>query len=365
MKRKIILIPILITIIATVTMSIIVIQKVNKKKIETIFPSYLDITKTITFDGNIYPKEEIEVKSFISGIVDEIYVDIGDNVIPDQKIAKVKIVPDPSDIESAESSLRLANISLIREEEHFKRGSVLYQKKVLTQSEFEDIVRSYNIIVEQQNLAQMRLNRLLNTPKENTNGHQNIVKATTSGTIIDIPIEKGSSVINRSSYGAGTTIATMVNLSSKKEMVFKARIAERDLYYVRDKQPILIIIKASKADTISAFITKIYPKGYFDQGITKYNIEVSLNLEKLNTKVYYGYSATAVLVAEKRNHVLAVNQRYIQFNKDTTFVQILNDNNEIIKRVVKTGISDDIYIEILSGISSTDKLVLSDNMVDQ
>lgn len=347
-----------VIIIATAVMSIIVLKESKVKNIDLAYPVYANIANTITFNGNIYPKEEIDIKSSVSGIVDTIYVSIGDAVEVGQPLARIKIVPDPIEIDAAQSSLRLANIALDREEKNYERESKLYKSKVIAKAEFDDAQKSYDMIVEQQRSAQTKLNRLLNFHPAESNNLQNIVASTTQGIIIDIPIEKGGSVVNRSSYGSGTSIATIANINFKKDMVFKARIAERDLYFIKEHQPVSIIIKAAKEDTINAIITKIYPKGFFDQGITKYNIEASINLEKVNTKIYYGYSATAEVVVEKHNHVITIDQKFLLFHQDTSLVEVLNGKNEIERRVVKTGISDGLSVEILKGLGIKDRLVI-------
>jgi HlyD family secretion protein len=358
MNKKIVYILTLVIIIATIVMSIIVLKGGDSKKIDFVYPTYSDIAHTITFNGNIYPNEEIDIKSSVSGIVDSIYVNVGDIVVVGQPLARVKVVPDPIEIDVAQSSLRLANIALEREEKNYERASKLYKSKVIAKAEFEDDQKSYDMTVEQQRSAQTKLNRLLNIHSVENNNFQNIVTSTTEGTIIDIPIEKGGSVVNRSSYGSGTSIATIANINFKKDMVFKAKVAERDMYFIKENQPISIIIKAAVGDTIKTFISKIYPKGYFDQGITKYSIEASINLEKMGTQIYYGYSATAEVVLEKHSHVMTIEQKFLQFHQDTTLVEVLNAKNEIENRIVKTGITDGLSVEILRGLTLKDRLVI-------
>jgi HlyD family secretion protein len=359
MNKKIIYSITFVIILATVVMSIIVFKSGGEKKIDVTYPKYADIANTITFSGNIFPNEEIDVKSSVSGIIDKIYVNIGDQVLVKQPLARIKIVPDPIEIDAAQSNLRLANIELEREINNYEQKSKLFKSKVIAKAEFDDVQKNYDLTIEQQHSAQTRLNRLLDMHPTENNNLQNIVTSTMQGTVIDIPVEKGGSVVNRSSYSSGTTIATIANINFKKHMVFKAKIAERDLYFMKENQPISIIIKAAKEDTINAVITKIYPKGFFEQGITKYNIKADINLEKVSTQIYYGYSATAEMIVEKHNHVLTIDQKFLQFHQDTTLVEVLNFKNEIEKRVIKTGINDGISVEIIKGLTINDRIILS------
>ena len=308
------------------------------------------ITKKHVISGNIYPVKEIEVKSVIPGVLETYYVRIGDNVRKGDRIAKIKILSEPSQIENAKMSLNIAEIVFEKDRTNFERDKNLYEKKVISATEFETSEKAWLTSKEQYEYAKNQLHLLTEgfIPSSNVS---NVVIATADGTIIDLPLEEGAAVAERSMFRDGTNIALIAKLDS---FLFKGKVVENDVLALR-KGNILTVMPTSLGDLkIEAKIRKIAPKGYLDLGIMKYDVEAVFELPD-SVYVFSGFNATADFILDERYDVLILPESCLIFDNDSAFVNIL-DNGKFVRKPITTGLSDGINIEIVSGVTENDKI---------
>ena len=93
-------------------------------------PEKRDIQKTTIITGTIEPRNEVNIKPQISGIIAELLKEPGQHVEAGEVIAKVKVIPDMGQLSGAESRVRLADINLKQVETDFKRTDELHKQKV-------------------------------------------------------------------------------------------------------------------------------------------------------------------------------------------------------------------------------------------
>ena len=104
-------------------------------------PKVADISKTTVITGAIEPRDEVEVKPQISGIITEIYKEAGQMVKAGEVIAKVKVIPDMGQLSSAESRVRLAEINLKQAKVNYDREKQLYDKQLVSAEEYDNVHR--------------------------------------------------------------------------------------------------------------------------------------------------------------------------------------------------------------------------------
>jgi HlyD family secretion protein len=92
----------------------------------------------------------------------------------------------------------------------------------------------------------------------------------------------------------------------------------------------------------------------------KFEIEAKVENHP-NTQLYPGFSAVAEIILDKRDSVLTIKERNLIFKKDSLFVELLDENNKKIKRLVKIGLSDGLRIEITEGLSLKDRVKVQTN----
>jgi HlyD family secretion protein len=263
---------------------------------QTINPERDTITKKQLVSGNIYPIREIEVKSVISGVLEVYYVQIGDQVHIGDRIAKIKTLSEPSEIEQAKMNLRLAELTFEKDRLEYERDKSLYEKNVISASEFDASVNVYKTSKERYEYNKNQLHLLTEGFIPSTN-ISNVVIATAAGVVIDLPLEEGTAVAGRSIFRDGTNIALIAQLDS---FFFKGKVVETDALAFR-KGTKLTVTPTSMADLkIEARIRKIAPKGYLDQGIMKYDIEAVFSLPD-SVNILSGLNATADPPGRRRN----------------------------------------------------------------
>ena len=109
----------------------------------------------------------------------------------------------------------------------------------------------------------------------------------------------------------------------------------------------------------------IAPKGILENGAVKFEIRASLK-PKEGVFLRAGYSANADIILARKDKVLAIQERELIFDeKGNSFVEIEKSKGRFEKVAVKTGISDGINIEIISGVGDKEKIKLQKTAKDQ
>lgn len=355
-------ISITLIVVLIFTSSVLIIWKHKKDEsslllIQTVQPFIANIENKRLIPGNLYPMKEIEVKSSISGTLEKIFVQIGSKVKVGDVIAQVKRVPNPSDIEVAKQNLNAAKIVFESDQKIFDRNKKLYESHIISDAEFEGYQKNYDLSKEQFISTQNQLTLLQEgfTKKQDLS---NMVKATTTGTIIDLPLKEGASIIERNNFNDGTNIAVVARLDS---FVFKGKVNETDLIFMQTGMKLKLHINAYKTSTRFALLNKISAKGIDEQGVMKYYIEACFGMADDTLRIRSGYTASAEIILQNRMGVMAIEEKNLHFQNDSTFVEILNSENIFEKRYVTIGLSDGINIEIIKGINKNERIRINNN----
>ena len=318
-------------------------------------PEKADLMKTTIVTGKIQPRDEVFVKPQINGIIAELYKKAGEKVKKDEIIAKVKVIPDMGTLNSAESAVRLASISLKQAETDFQRMKTLFDQKLISSEEYEK-----SLVVLKQSREEMR-NRedALNIIKEgisksNTSFSTTLVRSTIDGLILDIPVQVGNSVIMSNTMNDGTTIASVANMS---DLIFKGKIDETEVGRIRMGMPVKITVGALQDQTFEAVLEYIAPKAVEENGANLFEIEAALKGDN-SGYIRSGYSSNAEIVLEKASQVLAIPEGCLEFNLDSVFVYVMKTQSPqtFERRQIKTGISDGLRVEVKQGITAKEKL---------
>jgi HlyD family secretion protein len=336
-------------------------NKDDKTHYLTIVLQKRNIKETIFIPGNVFPAKEIEVKSQLSGILEDIYVKIGDKIKEENSIASIKLVPSTLDIERLENNVNLALIDFNAQSLEYEREKCLYENHVISKSEMDEYTRTYQIAKENLTSAKNQLDILKKGRIANRN-ISNIVKANTAGTVVDIPLEIGASVIERNNYNSGTTVAIVAETGLFK---FRTLVAEYYLKYVSLGDTVTLTFSAYENFTVKAIITKISSKGNAENGIMKYLLDAEFVIADTMPVLRSGYSATAEILLKGQNDVLSIEEKHIVFQNDSTYLYVLDaSGKEVIQKNVSLGVSDGVYTEIINGVHSNEKIVTNHDQVN-
>jgi HlyD family secretion protein len=335
----------------------IIYRSLNKRAkdvYKTVTLQQRDISETIHIPGNVFPAKEIEIKSQLSGILENISVKIGDYVKDGTPVAAIKLVPGMFDIERMESNVNTAQIEYDARKIDYERAQRLYETNTISKAEMNEHTRIYSLMQENLNSAMNQLD-ILKKGRVASKNISNLVKTSTAGTVIDIPLEIGASVIERNNYNPGSTVAVVAETNFFR---FRTLIAEHYLRHLSLGDTVKLTFNAYQDLTAEAVVTKISSKGNPENGIMKYLLEAEFTITESMPVLRSGYSATAEIVLQSRSDVLSVEEKYIVYRNDSTYFYLMDtpDKNAV-KRNIITGISDGIYTEIKEGATLDDKII--------
>ena len=315
---------------------------------------YKTIEDKIVATGSVVPEDEVNIVPQISGIIQEIFVDEGDQVKAGDLLAKIKVIPNEQTLNSAEGRVKTTQIILQNSEKEYNRNKKLFEKGIISEQDFNSVELRYNqdkqsLENAKSDLQIIRLGSIGGSALTNTN-----VRSTISGTILQVPVKEGDQAIEANTFNPGTTIATVADLN---KMIFEGRVDEGEVSKLKTGLPLKIEIGAIEDKVYDAKLTLIAPKGIEVAGAIQFQIEGEVYLDD-EYIIRAGYSANATIVTQIKENVLAIDEYLLQFDNKTkeAFVEIEISDQNFEKRQIEVGISDGVFAEVLSGVTINDKI---------
>lgn len=327
-----------------------------KDQYEVVVPKIGNIERKTIATGKIEPRNEVLIKPQISGIITEIYKQAGDKVTAGEIIAKVKVIPEMVQVNSAESRLSQAGITLDQAQDEFSRVNKLYKSGVISREDYLKSEFQLKKAKEDKENAQDALTIIREgISKKSASYSTTQIRSTISGTILDIPVKVGNSVIQSNTFNDGTTIASVANL---RDMIFKGKIDETEVGKLKESMPLKLTLGALQDKKFNATLEYISPKGVEENGAILFEIKAAAKIPE-NVFVRAGYSANAEITLDKRERVLMIPESVVEFVNDTSYVSLVKisgKEQEYTRKAIKLGLSDGINIQVLSGITTKDRL---------
>jgi HlyD family secretion protein len=316
-------------------------------------PERKDLKNFIICSGIVLPKEEAEIKSRVSGVLEALYVKNGDSVQKNQVIAKIKIIPNMVELASAESQLKIAKINFENQEVSYKRNKLLYEKGVISRMDFEAFENTFLNAKEQLKDAQNRY-RIVKSGNYATSQNSNTsIISTIDGIVTDLPTKIGVTVIQSNNFNDGTTIAKIANIET---MVFEGSVKEYEVSKLAEGMNV-IINSAIDDQNQQGILSEVATSGKNSDGMILFDIKSTLVNLKTNRS---GFSANAKIITKERNDVLSVKEEWITIEQDSAYVFIHTNDDAFEKRFVELGLSDGIYTEVLSGLQANEEIRVYD-----
>ena len=325
MKKYLKIVLLVIVAIILVGTFVFLYQKSRPKVVvyETLKPEVTDLQKTTVATGKVEPRDEILIKPQISGIIDEVYKEAGQAVRKGEVIAKVKVIPELGQLNSAESRVRLAEINATQAETDFSRVKKLYEDQLISREEYEKSEVAVKQAREEKQTAKDNLEIVKEgITKNSASFSSTMIRSTIDGLILDVPVKAGNSVIMSNTFNDGTTIATVANMN---DLIFRGNIDETEVGRIHEGMPLKLTIGALQNLTFNAILEYISPKGVETNGANQFEIKAAISVPD-SVQVRSGYSANAEIVLQRANKVLAVPESTVEFKGDSTFVYIMTDS---------------------------------------
>ena len=315
-----------------------------------------DIVQTTVATGKIEPRDEIQIKPQISGIISEVYKEAGETVKTGEVIAKVKVIPELGQLNSAESRVRLAEMNGKQAETDLERMKTLYEKKLVSSEEYEKTLLAAKQAREEIQSAKDNLEIIKEgITQRSASFSSTLIRSTIDGLILDVPIKVGNSVIMSNTFNDGTTIATVANMG---DLIFRGNIDETEVGRIHTGTPVSITIGALQNMRFDARLEYISPKSIDNNGATQFEIKAAITVPDSVT-IRSGYSANAEIELLRADSVINVPESALEFNGDSTFVYVLTDSlpqQRFERRNIITGVSDGLRVEVKKGLKGNEKV---------
>src|SRR5579859_1990822 len=306
--------------------------------------------------GQIQPRQKFQVKSKISGIVKRTLVEVGDTVKAGDPLFEIAPDPTPLEVTEVDRQVDSASASFRRAEADYNRALQLARDGVLPKADVDAKKESYE--VARVALTKAEQNRDLTSKGRLTaSGTESIIRAPAAGTVLTRSVNPGDPIVPLTSYQPGTEMATIADMS---DLIFKGTVDEIDVGKLAVGMPTRIKVGALPTDIVTGHVSRIAPQAQQKEGATLFDVEVELDpTTKITLRA--GYSANADVIIREKKDVLVVPERLVTFEdggkKTTVEVAGANPKDEPRKVEIKTGISDGLNVEVLSGLKKGDRVI--------
>jgi len=375
---------------------------------QSVKPEINDIIKKAVASGSIKPRKEVSIKPQVSGVVENLFVEAGDVVTKGQKIAKIKLIPSQVNINSAQSNVELtkmryedskrelerqrklnsqnldteqakanyenANAVFERQRSLHEQGmvsdqeldnfkldaelkkSVYENSKINATNRLRQLEIEMDIRKQEMNGAKNNLQLLREGATSNSKQVSNVIVSTMNGMVLDVPVEEGSSVIERNTFNEGTSVASIADMGS---LIFEGDVDESDVGKLKEGMALAIKVGAIDDEVFDGMLEFISPKGVNEDGTVKFKIKAAITQDKTsNSFLRAGYSANADIILDKREAVVSINERDMILEDGKYYVELVKGDQEFEKHEIETGMSDGILIEVVSGIDTSTQIKL-------
>jgi len=322
---------------------------------QTTFPVVGTIEQVTVASGMIVPRKEVEIKPQIGGIIDEIYVEPGDEVQEGTALAKIRIVPNLISLNEAENRLSKARIQYRNAKQEVERQTHLYTQKLIAEVDFKKYQLQFQTAQADLKAARNNLTLLKEggTQKKSA-GNNTLVASTVDGMILEVPVKGGATVVETNSFNDGTTIAVIADMS---ELIFEGSIDESEVGKLREGMEMNLTIGAIENMTFQAILEYIAPQGKKEQnGAVQFQIKAAVEAPE-GVLIRAGYSANGKIVLERKEDVLTIPESLILYDEaQQPYVEVAVGEQQFEKRNVELGLSDGLHVEILAGLSEQDHI---------
>lgn len=304
--------------------------------------------------GNIEPDVEIAVKSQVGGVVGSLMVEEGDYVEAGQPLLEVTPNPTPLELADAKRQVQLRELDLSNGLRDFDRKKELREKEYITQEELEAAERVFDQARIQAQIARERV-ALLETGRVRIDNRniEGVIRSPIDGFVLVTLVEQGDPVVPLSNFQEGTVLVTMAAMDN---LMFRGTVDEIDVGRLSVGMPATISIGALPEARIDGQVASISLKARSEDNATVFPVEIRLT-DLRDVTLRAGYSANADVIIDRRDDVLSIPERLLRVSGDTTRVTVLGPGDAREERIIRTGLSDAVMIEVTEGLEEGEKVV--------
>jgi HlyD family secretion protein len=344
--KKVILIAVALILIAVLGFVATGSSNNEKPEFQTIPVSKANIVDKALAVGEIVPRQEVQVKSRISGIVQNLHAEVGDVVRAGDPLLVISPNPTPLEFAEAKRAVELARVDLENARKVCDRYRGLYTKKLVSAEEYEIHSTEFSTAEVRYKLSLEKLD-LLQKGVTADGTAENTIRSPIDGTILERLVAEGDPVVPLTTYQAGTALLTMAPMT---DLIFKGTVDEIDVGKLREGMWADIKVGALPDAGVTGALTRISPKAKKQDNATLFDLEIEIHKTE-GPMLRAGYSANADIVIQRQDSVPVIPERLVSFAGDTATVEVYDSSTQAVAfRSVETGLSDGLNIEIVAGL---------------
>lgn len=321
---------------------------------ELVQPSVRDIANYVVATGTLEARVEVELKPKVTGVIDGLKVQAGDMVRQGDAVASIRVIPDMSMLNEAQSAVESARISLEQVERDAKRSQALFESGVVSKAENEQMQNNLSKAKEIFVAANYQVDVITKGVSQRSGEANNtVVRSTMDGIVLNVPVKIGSTVSGSSQFSEGTTIAKVGDLN---DVIFRGNVDETQVASLKTGMSVTLVPGAMQNVSIPAVLEYISPEGTLVNGTRKFEIKAAAIIPE-GVNIRSGYSVNASIELQKVSQVLSVDEVCVSFEDGKPYVYKLTsavddiENQQWERIPVVLGLSDGLYIEVKEGIS--------------
>ncbi|GAA5106472.1 MacA family efflux pump subunit [Orbus sasakiae] len=345
-------------------------QKTEQISYLTINATRGNISQEVNATGEVGAIKLVTIGAQVSGQIDTLNVKLGQHVKKGDLIAQINSTTQQNnyDIEKAkltsyQAQLEAAKIQLTTSQSQYEREQKLYTQKATSKASLEEAESTFasakSAVAElESQIIQTQI--AVNTAEVNL-GYTKIVSSL-DGTVVSVPVEQGQTL------NAATSTPTIVQIADLSNMEILMEISEGDITKVAEGMTVTYSVLSDPDTEFTTTLKSLDPalttltNGSYEQGSsTDAAIYYYGRLEVPNAqgKLHIGMTTQNVIKIAHAQNVLVIPATAVHKRDNSEYVNVLNENNQQVEKIITTGLSDSINIEISSGLSEGDKVILS------
>ena len=351
---------ILWAVVAAVILAVALLLLLNKEdkqvlvyQVTTLEPT--TISSSVTATGTVEPIKQVQFGTQVSGIISKIYVDYNSVVKAGQLIAELDMSVLQTELESSRANLNSSKVEYDYQTRNYQRLKGLYDKELISATEFEQAQYSYDKARYSYTQAQSNY-----TKAQKNIGYAKIYSPI-DGVVLSRAVDEGQTVAS----GFSTpTLFTIANDLTAMQVI--ANVDEADIGSVLEGQRVTFEVDAYPEDTFQGTVTQVRLQATTTSNVVTY--QVVIDAPNPDLKLKPGLTANITIYTLDKQGVLAVPVRALRFTpenekfqENTVWRQLPGDQLERVS--VVTGVSDGVQTEILEGLSQGDRIVTGTRLV--
>ena len=311
------------------------------------------LTRSVVATGSVVPRKEVAIKAQVSGVVAELFVEPGDLVEEGTLIARIRVIPESLQLVNARNDLTRLGVRKKYLEAELKRNEQLMKVGQINESEVARWQQDFALVEQDIAAVKARIQIIRTGAGPGDDTAVNEVRSTVKGTVLERTVEQGDFIIETNTFNEGSSLVTVADMT---DMVFTGTVDETTVGELRLGMPMALTLSALPKRRLDAELEFVAPKGVKAEGTTTFAIRGKLKPVD-DVVVRAGFSATATIVLERREQVLAIDEKHLVLKQGEAFLKVQGPGDTVELRPVKLGLSNGVFTEIREGVAEDTAII--------